>query len=245
MTDIFGEEFINSARRASPDPSVSGIDPAADTRLVPDFEDTEYQDAKDRFAELVKNRRSNALNDLQRDITAADESYQHYVQQTRTQLWTLNDLRSQESMLRNLEDTKVESLEAEFDGLTRHAKVAGVGIRGEEILIKTVPLTITSEAGYSDEIPLGEFEIVIPTTARRSGSIRLLNRTNARENGGVVYHHPHVTDDGGPCFGAVEEQIINALSQGEYGGAFELILQYLQTYNPEDSYGDHIRFWQD
>jgi hypothetical protein len=226
-TDIFRDQFATE----------NGI---TDDDVV----DSEYQNAKERFTEIVKNRRNNASAELEQQIEDANRNYEYSTRQARNYLWELNDLKSSQKALGDIEEAKVENLQQEFDALLRHAKVEAVGIRGEEILVKTVPLTISNPDGYGSW-PLGEFEIQIPTSSGRAGLINLINRTNAREaDSGDVYHHPHIVNDN-PCFGAIEEQLIVCLSRGEFSGALELLLQYLQTYNPEDSYGDNIRYWEE
>jgi hypothetical protein len=221
MSDIFGDSIS---------PTPVAVDP-----------ESEYDDAKERFNELIKNRRNNAATELEQNIIDNTNNYEHATRQARNYLWQANDMKSTLESLKQSQESQIESLNAEFDALLRHDKVDAVGIRNQEVLVKTVELDITNP-DTSESWPLGAFEIELPLTPDRSNRISVINRTGARTDGGSTYHHPHVLNDA-PCFGAIEEQIVQSLSSGEINGTFELLLEYLQTFNPEDSYGQHIRYW--
>jgi hypothetical protein len=142
-----------------------------------------------------------------------------------------------ENALKTGNDQKLE----QFDALLNHDMVEAIGISDGNLLIKTKHLTMTNPDD-GEEKDLGEFEIMAPISSRHYRAIEARNATNAKYVDGTTYHHPHVTE-GTPCFGAFESTILDALASGEYVGALEYMLQFLQTVNPEDSYFDHWHYF--
>ncbi len=209
--------------------------------------DTEnkYEEAKTRFSQIIENGQKNFYSDIDRQIREKKSSYDSYMQSAREYLWQLNDLKRKKKELGNISSPHISESEAQFDALLRHDKVEAVAITDlDDILVKTKPLDMY-HPHEGTSLHLGEFEIQIPISSRSLHNFKVSNATNARENeDGDLYDHPHI-NAGSPCFGALESEIVDCLSGGEFNAAFELILQYLGTVNPDDDYGEHFYLWQD
>lgn len=203
---------------------------------------TAYEDSRERFIELVKEQRHGSLDSIESDIAEADMNYQAAMRNARNYIWEKNDLTMRRDQLKQIEENRVDNFEQEFDSLLQHDKVDALGIQNNLLLIKTNEIEI-KHPDTNETRPLGEFELHIPLSQSRARYLQIFNRTNARtDEGGEIYHHPHIVEDDA-CFGALEEQLTTALSQGEIGGAFELILTYLQSFNPDDERGVNWELW--
>lgn len=239
---VFGTDtnWSGNSGYNDPTPTDIGIDAEAENGIDP-----EYEDAKQRFNELVKQRRDSVEEQLDEEIAEQQRQYEINSRAATNNIWSMNDLRGRLRLIEEVQQSRINSLNGEFDALLRHNKVDAVGIRDQELLIKTVELDIGNpHSGY--RVPLGAFEITIPLDARRYEYFTITNRTGARvpNDSDETFHHPHIVGSN-VCLGAIEEQVITALSQGEINGGFELLLEYLQTYNPDDPYGDNIRYWNE
>jgi len=206
--------------------------------------DPEYRDTRDRFVARIKDFRTSALENVSNEIDEQQGIHDNYMRSARNAMWQMNDLRDQRTSLESLQETKVEFIEKQFDRLLEHNKIAALGIRNNMLLIKTVELNMENPA-TGESVMLGEFEICMPLEARDSGSLNVINKTNARYDPreDSEWQHPHVDGRGAPCFGSIETDMFDMLSKGEITGAFELLLQYLQTMNPDDDYGRHFGLW--
>jgi hypothetical protein len=107
-----------------------------------------------------------------------------------------------------------------------------------QISYQTVHLHMQEYGG--EELSLGEFKV----TFRLGGGAHEVffeNLTGRREDG---WDHPHISG-GGACWGNMESEVSNALMNGDLALGNELILRYLQHWNPDDDYGRHSRWWRD
>lgn len=200
-----------------------------------------YDDSKEKFVSLIKNFRANSLDNINQRIVDQNVQYEDYVRRAREQQWELNDLKREKEQIEKSDEIKVDQLNSQFDALLRHNKVDGLGIRDTELLVKTVELMMKHpETG--EEKKLGQFEITLPLTAGRATYLSILNRTNAKEYDGSVWQHPHVEGER-PCLGSIEADVFDSLSRGELPATLELLLQYLQTFNPNDSLGKNWDLW--
>lgn len=211
-----------------------------------DYVSPEYRDTRDRFIASIKEFRNSALENIDSEIQEQRRIHDNYIRSARNAMWQMNDLRDQKRSLESLHEMKAEFIEKQFEKLLDHSKVDALGIRDEMLLIKTTDLEMTNPA-TGQTLPLGQFEITLPLEASRSGELSVLNKTNARyaPQEDTEWQHPHVDRHGEPCFGSIETDMFDMLSKGEITGAFELLLQYLQTINPDDDYGKHWSLWKD
>lgn len=129
---------------------------------------------------------------------------------------------------------------SEWDALLRHPKVASVTMERDHFInVVTTELWMTHpNTGVS--APLGEMTITIPLDmVNHGGNVTITNRTNSQAG----RPHPHVGGDTVPCWGDGGPTIMRAVGAGEIVGAVELILQYLESFNPRDSWGENARHW--
>lgn len=220
----------------------NGIDPDA---VAEEIHDAAYRNTKERFGDLLEQHRSNVLEQTEQDITEQQRIHDNYVRSMRNARWQMNELRRQREALAITDTQRRETIEAQFDALLRHDKVVALGIRNECLLIRTPELTMENPA-TGDVKTLGELEIVMPISSNNLSELQVFNKTNARTDprDGTTWNHPHINEYAEPCFGSMESEMIDCLSSGEISGAFELLLRYVQTINPDDDYGSHWSFWE-
>lgn len=124
-----------------------------------------------------------------------------------------------------------EQVAEQWDALVAHPKVVNVSASGENLMIETIGLDISHPdygSGY-----LGRFNIVIPPASH--GGITLSNLDNRKGRDGDRYDHPHVSGSY-PCFGGSSSLVAELQEARSYQGLFEILIQYLETCNPGDTY---------
>lgn len=135
-----------------------------------------------------------------------------------------------------------EQAQREWDALINHPKVTGIRQENRrymgECTVITTPELIMTDPDTGESHPLGAFDIFLPGPA--SGQFpQFHNLTNPR-NG---RHHPHVDSGGSACFGGSHSLVSEMVRSGSLAGLFEFMIQYLESYNPQDSYGMYARDW--
>jgi len=213
---------------------------------LPDIEEvnTDYSDTKERFSNFMEVFAEEAADNLNQEIANAARHEEGFLRRAREQRWKRNDYQNQLESIRENGIRKKEEFEKEFDSLVRHPKVEAVGLRDDSLLIKTTEITMTHPESGERKI-LGEMEIDLPLKSSNASELQIMNRTNAKqENGGgdSVWQHPHI-EDVYPCFGSIEPQMIDLLCNGEFPAVFELLIQYLESFNPEDSLASNWNYW--
>lgn len=107
----------------------------------------------------------------------------------------------------------------------------------ERLRIITKPLSMRHEdINNGDDIRLGSFAVTI----RRDGNIRCVNLTDRRGR----RDHPHIVH-GDFCTGAYATTLRSLLRQGKFIDTINLLLNFLQTFAPEDDYGQYWYLWTD
>lgn len=195
--------------------------------------------ARQRFVEAAMNGSETQVQQLVRQTSDAEEAVRYHEQQHQTALATLrrNARELAAARLAAESDEGEEHWVAQWNALLEHPKVVAVTTdHNGDLAIETVGLTIRCEETRR-ETYLGRFQVVLPIASTGRWP-RLNNLDNAR--GGR--DHPHVTG-GNPCWGGSEYIVGELRSSNEIAGLFEHALQYLEGYNPRDSWGAYIDEW--
>ncbi len=106
---------------------------------------------------------------------------------------------------------------------------------GENLRIITTGLDMSHpDIHDGDPMPLGAFAI----TFSRDGTLRCVNITDRRGR----RDHPHIVE-GEFCTGAYGNTIRSLMQEGKMIDAINLILNFLQTFAPDDDYGRNWYLW--
>lgn len=87
----------------------------------------------------------------------------------------------------------------------------------------------------TERTPLGAMVVQF----MQNGAVRVKNLTNMRGSS----HHPHIEGGGNPCWGGAQHSVGKLSASGELVGLFEVTMNYIQTYNPEDSLANQAPLW--
>jgi len=129
--------------------------------------------------------------------------------------------------------------EQEFAKLLEIPEVVDLEVRGDGLKFETSNIYCTDPLN-GRSFSIGEFSI----TLNMSGDVKFVNRDNPKQSDGYRWDHPHVKE-GHPCWGNIEQAVMQYLSKLEFGAAMVLIIAYLQTVNSTDAFGKNINLWFD
>lgn len=116
--------------------------------------------------------------------------------------------------------------EQEFNRLMAHPSVAGVEVFEGGLRVFTTPITIL-HAGQRYRV--GDFRVDLYV----GGKVVVSNLRNPGVD--PTYDHPHVTR-GSPCLGTIAGPVAKLIGEHEFVTAAFLLLEFLETYNPDSAY---------
>lgn len=193
------------------------------------------REAVDAFAKSLYDSKLDQVRD---QIRAHQRQIIQYGDALATQYCNLrSEQENLDALLLVRQNNGAETLLREWDQLANHARVARAEFRSDTIVLTTTDDIEMENPVTGDTRWLGRFRIEInPSTLR----VMIYNETTPRGS----RDHPHVLDHR-PCFGGHEHAFSELLSKGELYTLFELLLGYLETFNPDDEYGRYGAYWFD
>lgn len=213
------------------------INLSLDERRAEEMERRRAEQNRNSFIHMMTEEVSNVRLERRREELRRNEtqlrSYETEMAQTMRQLVVA---RRELEIAEATASKSREDLIREWDQIEANVQVNNITFAGGSIRVHTKNLDLHNP-NSGDTVPLGRFEIVIDTSG---SSISLNNQTGRRQN----RDHPHV-DQGNPCWGGHSSEVLGLLAEFEIGALIEVILSYLETYNPDDDWGRYAAWWFD
>lgn len=208
-----------------------------------------------RKAECSEDSRKTYVNFLIQGLTSerertkeeVKEAQENVVKYRKAVVASLRSLERNSIALSNIEKSLGEGrkkFEREFDALLATPKVTSVKITDSKIEIRTETLYCVDPRN-DVEHEIGKFKIVIENPFEDDNScvwIHNSSRQVSTENYPEM-HAPHVFENGEPCWGNIEDTVSDLLSKIDLGMLVQIILQFLQNCNVNDSAGVGINKW--
>lgn len=166
------------------------------------------------------------------------------------------------------EARKVENLSLEYDALVRidlaqdntqrdndirelmtYENLADIEIEGETVIFNTGPLNIKEPDGSGCVRPIGRYSVRVGMEDASAVFTSLDNKIDKdmyRDSYGSderLIPHPHCGTDGNPCMGNMANALSDLTISGDILGIWQIILSFLTSYNPNDSWGQRSRYW--
>lgn len=209
--------------------------------------DREYFDgwAEVRRSEMKRLFLESTRVQLQAQLTAR----QHAVTQLEQQQGQLQEqlvqneiaLREKARALRlatTINEEDLTEADKAFDALDRNALVKNLALKeGARSTIEiTTPHLYLHNPDRTERVPLGTMRIDLDLSTRK---VKIFNLTNTK----ATRQHPHVPSDGTPCWGGIEVAMRNLLKDWELPAMVDIIVGFLESYNPADSWGIWGGLW--
>lgn len=199
----------------------------------------ELRSEQDRaaFATLAMRGPDQLLHDVRYRISVEEDRLHQATRDLTAAQRALNLLRQEADALLASNDLSRDELLARYDRLRNHPRITDTRVEGDVLVFVTDELTLSHPEDPERSAPLGRIEVKIHMTA--AGAVEMRNLDRPR--GGRA--HPHCAQAGTPCFGTISQSVSQFIATHEYEGLVELLLQFLQTYNPADDYGRYAGYW--
>lgn len=202
-----------------------------------EYEDHLRQATEDVFVTLSREGKEAGRRDVRHRLTLTEEAVAQATRNLITQKTHLLDLQREFDALEASSNFDVDEIRDSWQRLLHHAKVEDASIEAGKIEVVTSFLRMT-DPRTGESCPLGRFRIrLVPG----NHAITMENLDLPR----LGRAHPHCGQRGEPCLGSIDESVIELLSQHEYVGVLELLLQWIQSFNPRDEYGRYAGYWFD
>lgn len=191
---------------------------------------------KKRFETIYLNQIGKAIKDCERQIKNIDpviiKSRKTLLEKSSERNCLLGKINGLRESIKKHDSFK---LETEFETMRKLAVDGIVKIDEVSFVISVGQIDIAYEGVTYD---IGKFDIQIYPNGD-NGGVCCHNRSRVirSENHGELYH-PHVRDDGGICFGSIEDNIVTLITQMEYAIVAQIMIDFLKTCNENDWYQD-------
>lgn len=189
------------------------------------------------FMEFMSEGRINSqINALRENIAAQERNISSWQTQLAAAISQASGQSAQiEAMMAAAARTE-EEWRQQYELVINNPAVESLLFRNNSLRIVTHPLTLQGREQYEGQTRwLGRFQIDVHLT---NYSIRIHNLDNPQSG----RDHPHVPG-GAPCFGGNASEFTQLIGNGQFGIFVELIIQWLENYNPRDDWGRYASLW--
>lgn len=207
------------------------IDFSMDREFFDSMEERRFEAARAEFRRQVKRITEREPQRLRERITQTE----HTIADLSSQLINTEATLKQQYRQFNYLDEAAKQDEAHLDSgfmeLLRGSKFKDVEYNADLgcISVYTDTLYLYSPA-RTERTQLGKMKIDFTPDSR---IIRVYNVNNQKGS----RHHPHIPSSGEPCWGGMQGAVTALLRDFEIVALFEIVLDYLEQYNPEDKIG--------
>lgn len=191
--------------------------------------------SKNEFLEICSSRISLQIDNHRNDITSREEQVRGFSSQLTSVLQSLAESRDNLDRIVARRNQRSEHWEKEWEALNRHPRIQSIMLSDGVVDIETDPITMTHPDDSSKSVLLGRFRIKMNMNDNR---IHMKNLDNPKRN----RDHPHIQREV-PCFGGHETTISKLQAEGEIAALYEVLIQYLESYNPDDDWGRYAEWW--
>lgn len=199
----------------------------ADEESRKNYNQEKQAKAKDRFVRIYGDFEyslklsKEELNKANKQIEKCQESLTQWIKHARARGESLN-------LLEKWRDRDTEFLFREWESLYGIPKVKEVKVYSDRLSVFTEMICIK----YKNLVlEIGEFKADVN---QRGKGIKLWNLTHPELDKNCKLQHPHVSKDGMPCFGNIQEAFPPLVAECKFSALAALIIQYLESLNLED-----------
>lgn len=141
-----------------------------------------------------------------------------------------------------------EHFRQQYASLARREYIRSVHVTACSVTAVTdrVLIELQERSGEAPTLyDIGAFRIDLFTDGR-DGCVSITNLTRRGTSplsAGSAFHHPHVESSGKPCLGTIKYSLPRLIARHEYAAACDLLINFLRTVVPTDTYGRLITKW--
>lgn len=213
------------------------LEMVSNAEMFKEHRDKRREAARAQFLEYAQRHASQRQGQLYQQIQQDEREIIQY-EQAHTEMYERMQRRQREYDFL-LEDSGLDETKMleEYNLLAEHKRMERLEFSQQQ---GTLEMTTDELYMYSPDhkirTPVGKFKIKLQMQNKR---VQIMNMTNAA--GGR--QHPHVPEEGNPCWGSMDSSVAMMLRKQEILGFFQFCIEYLESYNPQDSWGRWAANW--
>lgn len=128
--------------------------------------------------------------------------------------------------------------------LCSYDNLLNVQIKGPSLVFTTGDLAMKVPGMPGVTRPLGAFTITVDVDTSEVVFTSLENKLNLKKWGhSDMIPHPHCNPQGKPCMGNMATALPDLVAEHDILGIWQIVLSFLTSYNPNDSWGKRARYW--
>ena len=203
----------------------------------------DIQKESETLTDIYHNTRINALKEA---ISSNNNNFKYYMNQAQIIHENLKaDNITLSALINN--KTNTDALNESLQLIKDNKYTKYINIKDNTLSIMTKYLYIT-EPKTNKMFECGEMVIVISLNTCNNmdnSPIKIFNITQLRYGYAEGMQHPHVFNNGEPCWGTLNSLVANYFAEQEYYALYTSILNYLQTCSIEDEAGRYVYAWDE
>jgi hypothetical protein len=212
------------------------LSPEKKSEKQKEIAERERQRSREAYVKECGRRIQKAFEETQKSLQDSVRQHEEYSKGLTEAIRAETNLRRTLEQLGEAWNNQALQFGQEFDRLLAVSKVKTVKVEDGKISVFTEHLYTNRLKKDGTIRELGEYRIDIPTSG---GSPKFYNLTRQIDK----YHHPHQQDDGYPCLGNIKEGIAKLAGAYEYSVVAQIMIQFLESIDEEDSYGKRVYNW--
>lgn len=211
---------------------------SADPEFVTNMEAARARQEQVRWDNWCDGARDRALGSVRQQIEQQERVHAVSLQQMAGAIGSLQGLRAQVEALEASLQRNSQQWRDLWDALERHPRITHIGFDMQSRLTLTTDTMTMSHPDHGSRT-LGRFKITFTLDGARN---LIFENLDYKRNG---RHHPHIPADGNACFGEAGATIAKYLGELQLIGLVEILIQFLESFNPNDDWGRHAAMWFD
>lgn len=213
------------------------MDAAMDREFFESREERIRDAALQAFLDYVKSATGSKITTIKRNMASTESSIASLDQQKASYSVQLKEQFRELQHAESMQVYDQKGFETNFKELTENTKFESVSYDSNEgCLVMKTKLLYLHSPNMKERVELGLMKINFFISTR---AIKIFNLTNPQ--GGR--HHPHIPNEGDPCWGGIAVVVVNLARDGELVALAEQILAFLETYNPDDGWATYASYW--
>lgn len=230
-------EFIRDPRSVNwEDILVRFLRRAADPAFMEGHAERLAQQTEEAFAAIMNEVHEVQVREREAAFQQAERMNQTLVAELGQNVAQLQAARHALDAIQAVEGISPERIAQEWENLNNHARITNVRGSGDMKLEITTDTIVMTHPNSGVRRTIGEFLI---TADFRRNTVNLTNLRGARGD----RFHPHVPRNGQPCWGEIGPLVVELVAHREIVALVEVVIQYLESFNPRDSWGVYAELW--
>lgn len=204
-----------------------------------------------KLRDFLENRRTAGLKEVRSKVMSTKERLDMFRSDVISEAKKLETLQLElEALSLRGAEALEKQQEEDIQELMAYENLVDMEMEGQSVTFITAPLFIREPNDENGRVrPIGDYRVSVSLENASVNFTSLNNRINRQKfdndygRGQPVIPHPHCDANGTPCMGNMAAALSDLVQTDDLLGIWQIVLSFLTSYNPQDSWGKRSRFW--